>query len=594
MLLKLVRPRVTRVLLCVVLIDALVTGTVYVVHPGHRQLREVNRLAVDYSGRAVAYAGLPDTFSSLQDADLVITASGGVRRVVDGHTVFDPDSSARYAIMALDRFKAEGQGVWVARAENALTDVLRHTKAGVLRHRQSYADRAAGLPTSWVSAKTQGLVLSALSRAYEITGRRQWSLAANDVFGSFLRVRDDPAESGRNSAVWFSFIDDLNYVWFEQYPQLSKPSQMMSGHIFAMFGLWDFLAVAPRRLRVAAMQLLEGGIATVSHYVPVIRKPFLAARVSPVLEERSLSEHQLITAQLSILEQVTGRKQFGRYAEDFRADSELAEFPVSGLAPRAHVDAYNDGSGSVAADTLAVGSPDASLGDALRTLEAYRRTGDRGLLHQAEVGIAGTVSSLKGGFVPHGTVARDAAGNLLTDPWYSARTQGLLLSALVRLAEASGEPRWAKAADSVFDSFRSFRDYPGNGPKPPRRWVSLARDNKGFSNLWFTESSHPLDHSRDVSRNVAAHLTALIGIYDYWTMTKDPVAERLFDGGATTIRSRFKDIRVPDEVAHTNLSADTSSLNDHRLITRQLATLSDMTGRSTFLKYAEQMREDAS
>lgn len=597
MLSPLLRLPLARVLIGVILVDVLATGLVYVAHRNDPPvLPAFATVTADLDGKLVDYAALPGGSQTAPDPSIIFTSSGGVRRVVEGREQFDPDSSARYVIDALARSQQlpGEQAAWVTRAENALSDVLRHTDMGLVQHQTSAADTTLGLPQDWVSAKSQGLVLSALVRAYKVTGDPRWSRAADDVFAAFLLMRNVADEDGLKPSVWLAFIDDLNFLWFEQYPQLVKPSQVVSGHMFAMLGIADYVTIATGGRQVAARELFKGGAATVTYYVPIVRMPYLAARVSPAAEERSLTEHRLITEELFILERATKGTPFGRYARDFRADSELAEFGVDGLEPRGNVDAYGDNSGLLDAEKAAQRDPDAALGRVLVALEAHNRTGERGLVREAEAEVSRVVATLQVGFVPHPTMARDGNGNPLTNPWYSARTQGLLLSALVRLRGATGEPHWAEVAASVFASFRSFRGYAGNEPALPPQWVSLVGDSKGYANLWFTQASQPSEPGRDVSRNVAGQITALFGLYDYWVMTKDTQAKRLFDGGASTVLSRLPDVRVPGELAHTDLTTGASNVTDHRLVTRQLVQLSDMTGEKAFASYARKMREDAS
>ena len=66
-------------------------------------------------------------------------------------------------------------------------------------------------------------------------------------------------------------------------------------------------------------------------------------------------------------------------------------------------------------------------------------------------------------------------GATLTAPWFSALSQGMALSAFVRLFEATKEPKWRAAAEQTFASFRT------PGPVTGRPWVVYV-DPEGY--LW--------------------------------------------------------------------------------------------------------------
>jgi hypothetical protein len=585
MLSSLVRLPLARVLICIVLVDAMVTGVAHVTHLGDPPHLPYFRTVVADSGANMAdFTHLPESTDGLPPDATAVTQDGGIRRVDGGQETFDPDLSARFVIDTLDDPAAVAGSQAVRRAELALADVLRHREGGMVMHEQNESDVADGLPRGWVSAKTQGLVLSALARAYRVTGKTRWARAADATFDTFLRIRDITDEDGHKPVVWITFRDAYDFLWFEQYPQLRVPSQRLTGHDYAMLGLSDFAAIASGGRRVAAQQLFAGGAATVAHYAIAVRRPFMAARISPITEERSLSEHRLITAQLLALAQVSGRKQFDRWARYYLEDSELPEFPAAGIEPRQGIGAYGALPGSVRASAASRAEPIRALGRVLDALAVYQRTRDRDLLRQAEATMATIEPEIHDGFLAHRTSAVDAAGNQLSMPWYSARTQGLLLSDLVRLSSATGNQRWADLADDVFDSFRHFRGYPGNGSYPPQRWVSLTGNTRDGGYLWFTGGARPAKANAPVTRELAVQLTALFGIYDYWSRTKSVVAQRLFVGGATTLHA---------QIARTGQTTGARGLGDQRLIARQFNVLSRMTGLRDFAIAGAKMAEEA-
>lgn len=90
-----------------------------------------------------------------------------------------------------------------------------------------------GLKKGWVSGMYQGQAISLYLRAYQLTGDYSYLSTAEGIFNSF---KYDYADGG------FKRIDDKGYLWFEEYPT-AKPSYVLNGFVYAMFGLLDLYRV---------------------------------------------------------------------------------------------------------------------------------------------------------------------------------------------------------------------------------------------------------------------------------------------------------------------------------------------------------------
>lgn len=90
-----------------------------------------------------------------------------------------------------------------------------------------------GLPTPWISALTQGRVLSVLARAYELSNDKQHLVIAQKVMTPF-KV---PVKEG---GVQASFPN--GDIAFEEYP-FSKPNIVLNGLITALVGLHDLAEI---------------------------------------------------------------------------------------------------------------------------------------------------------------------------------------------------------------------------------------------------------------------------------------------------------------------------------------------------------------
>jgi len=85
----------------------------------------------------------------------------------------------------------------------------------------------------WVSGMAQGEVISVQTRAYQLTHDRRYLAAARDAFG----VLKTPLEKGG------PLVRTTSGTWFEEYPQF-PPTHVLNGHMFALFGLWDYYKVS--------------------------------------------------------------------------------------------------------------------------------------------------------------------------------------------------------------------------------------------------------------------------------------------------------------------------------------------------------------
>lgn len=85
----------------------------------------------------------------------------------------------------------------------------------------------------WISALTQSIGTSVLLRSYQLTGDSD-SMDAATKAASWIAK---PLSEGGLS------VSDDNGTWFEEYPDPKTPSHVFNGHIWAMFGIFDYYRV---------------------------------------------------------------------------------------------------------------------------------------------------------------------------------------------------------------------------------------------------------------------------------------------------------------------------------------------------------------
>ncbi len=103
-----------------------------------------------------------------------------------------------------------------------------------------------GLKAPWISGMTQSLGVSVFLRAYQLTGEQDYLTRATNAF-KWLR---EPVSSGGVA------IRTNEGTWYEEYPNANVPSHVLNGHIWALFGIWDYFRAT--RDPDAARMFMEG------------------------------------------------------------------------------------------------------------------------------------------------------------------------------------------------------------------------------------------------------------------------------------------------------------------------------------------------
>ncbi|MBA2531930.1 MAG: hypothetical protein H0V23_07470 [Nocardioidaceae bacterium] len=227
---------------------------------------------------------------------------------------------------------------------------------------------------------------------------------------------------------------------------------------------------------------------------------------------------------------------------------------------------------------------------AIASLERYRRTSDVRWLRRAEVAVDQALDSARGGLLPHTFADTDPFEVQLPVPDYTARAQGLMLSALSRLYTVTKDQRWRDAADEVFAPLMLFRGFFAGAAAAPDPWLSVV-DADGY--LWFERYTH----STAPIGELEGQIWTILGLYDYQDKLADTAEERrlaraLLAGGIATTRRYLPETRVPHQVSVTSIAAQAHDPNQHRVVQAQLLTLAHITGEALFERYARLFQKD--
>jgi hypothetical protein len=221
----------------------------------------------------------------------------------------------------------------------------------------------------------------------------------------------------------------------------------------------------------------------------------------------------------------------------------------------------------------------------LLNLNTYRLTGDGFFLERALAQAGRLVSNMvtSGGawFVPtpischrHGVGSEPIAA-----PYFSALAQGRTLLFFSRLAAVTGEQRWRTAAGRVFAAFRL---------REPRRGPCVITVDDG-SYLWLQEWPWAGWLPDDTFNG---HISAAFGIYEYYCVTRDPLALSLFRGAATTVLHYAPTFRQPGWLSRYCLAHLITNPNYHRIHVQQLLVLHTFTREPEFAHYADLFESD--
>jgi len=179
----------------------------------------------------------------------------------------------------------------------------------------TYDDRTLEAP--WWSGMAQGEALTVFARLARIQPEEPlWRQAAEKTFLSFLR------RGSGNMTPWVTVVEN-SFLWFEEYAGNQKPLLVMNGHVFAIFGIYDYFLLTGNEI---AARYIDGGATTILNYLPKIRVPgdasYYCAQDNYCQRQLWQKEfyHSVHVQQLHALGRITGDKRFHDWAILFLSD----------------------------------------------------------------------------------------------------------------------------------------------------------------------------------------------------------------------------------------------------------------------------------
>lgn len=111
------------------------------------------------------------------------------------------------------------------------------------------------LKAPWISGLTQSQGISVLLREYQLSNDKRYLYLAGKAM-EWLRT---PINKGGISNKM------VKGVWYEEYPNIHNPSHVLNGHMWALFGIWDFFRVTGDKV---AKKMFDDGVLALRTELP--------------------------------------------------------------------------------------------------------------------------------------------------------------------------------------------------------------------------------------------------------------------------------------------------------------------------------------
>lgn len=228
---------------------------------------------------------------------------------MDGHLSYLSVTIAQYALGNYDEYMRTQNSMYLKRflgsADWLVKNLVEH-RSGQWGWINDHDKMIYNLKKPWLSALSQGQALSVLVRAYQETNDQVYRETGQKALSAF----NTPVSEGGLLAKW----QGLDY--YEEYPS-QKPSFVLNGFIFALWGLWEFYLITKN---TDAKAYYEAGLKTLEKCLKEYRIPYLNwSRYDlypfKVTDIASIFYHKLHIQQLRAMALLTGNQLFNQQAE---------------------------------------------------------------------------------------------------------------------------------------------------------------------------------------------------------------------------------------------------------------------------------------
>lgn len=155
----------------------------------------------------------------------------------------------------------------------------------------------------WISALTQSFGISVLLREYQRLNDRTYLDAATKAL-SWLRK---PVKDG---GLAFPMAKG---TWYEEYPSTTNPSHVLNGHMWALFGIWDYYRVTGEKV---ARQMFDDGVTALRAELDKYDVGYWAVYAQTNRRDMVTGQYmQFMIGQLRVLYAITEIERFKKVAD---------------------------------------------------------------------------------------------------------------------------------------------------------------------------------------------------------------------------------------------------------------------------------------
>nr|WP_251702004.1 D-glucuronyl C5-epimerase family protein [Pseudomonas boanensis] len=155
----------------------------------------------------------------------------------------------------------------------------------------------------WISGLSQSLGISILLREYQLSADPAYLEAARKA----LLWMEKPISDGGIA------VRKSNGVWYEEYPDANDPSHVLNGHMWALFGIWDFYRVTGDE---GAKKMFDEGISIMKYEIDRYDVGYWSVYAQTNRTDMVNGAYQqFIIEQLRVLYAISGVQEFEEIAD---------------------------------------------------------------------------------------------------------------------------------------------------------------------------------------------------------------------------------------------------------------------------------------
>ena len=157
----------------------------------------------------------------------------------------------------------------------------------------------------WINGMGQGLAISSLIRAYQLTAEQKYIDTAKKAFNPFEKQIKDGG---------VIFTDPKRRIWIEECA-IEPPPHILSGFIYALFGIYDLYTIKQHKL---AKELWHNCINTLERNLPKYDLGFWSKYSLIDEHPAELGYHEIHIEQLKVLYELTDLHVFKEYSDKWQ------------------------------------------------------------------------------------------------------------------------------------------------------------------------------------------------------------------------------------------------------------------------------------